>query len=102
MRGEPVINDAVAQDAYDCGLNEVANIINNGSDAPATILAQCPLELRQLYDTADLIISKGQGNYESLDDEPNETFFFLQAKCALVADKLGVNIGDAILERRPR
>jgi damage-control phosphatase, subfamily I len=102
VRGAPVINDAVEQDAYDCGLNEVANIINNGSDAPATILAQCPLELRRLYDTADLIIAKGQGNYESLDEEPNETFFFLQAKCALVADNLGVKVGDAILERRPR
>ena len=49
---------------------------------------------------ADLIISKGQGNYESLEGETGNIFFLLRAKCPLVAKSLGVSVGDCVLKRQ--
>ena len=99
VRGKPIINDATMEDAEKIGLNGVVSVISNGSDAPATILAQCAPQVRQLYDSADMIIAKGQGNYESLSDEAANIFFFLRAKCPVVAVPLKVRVGDAILKK---
>jgi uncharacterized protein with ATP-grasp and redox domains len=100
VREKPVINDVTMDDALAVGMDKVARVISNGSDAPATILSQCSTELQQLFRSADIIISKGQGNYESLEGEPGNIFFLLRAKCPLVAGLLGVSVGDCILKRR--
>ncbi len=99
VRDKPIINDATLEDAEAVGLNDLTTVITNGSDAPATILAQCTPQVRQLYDSADMIIAKGQGNYESLSEESANIFFFLRAKCSIVAAPLNVQVGDAILKR---
>ena len=99
VRDQPVINDVTMADALATGMNKVAGIIPSGSDAPGTILPQCSLELQRYYHSADLIISKGQGNYESLEGETGNLFFFLKAKCELMADILGVKVGDAVLKQ---
>jgi uncharacterized protein with ATP-grasp and redox domains len=98
VRGTPVINDITNDDALAVGMDRIARIVSNGSDAPATILSQCSAELQQLYRSADIIIAKGQGNYESLEDEAGNIFFMLRAKCPLVARSLGVNVGDCVLK----
>ena len=84
VRDKPIINDATAHDALTAGLDRVAGIISNGSGAPATIFSQCSPLVLELYHAADIIIAKGQGNYESLSEEPDNIFFFLKAKCPLV------------------
>jgi uncharacterized protein with ATP-grasp and redox domains len=99
VRERPVINDVTTDDALAVGMDSVAKVISNGSDAPATILSQCSEELQQLFRSADIIIAKGQGNYESLEGEPGNVFFMLRAKCPLVAELLGVNVGDCLLKR---
>ena len=99
VREKPIINDATLEDAIAAGMDKVARIVSSGSDAPATILSQCSTEVLKLYYSADVIIAKGQGNYESLDEEPGNIFFLLKAKCPVVAKLLGVNIGDAILKQ---
>lgn len=99
VRERPIINDATLEDAIVVGMNKVARIVSSGSDAPATILSQCSSDMLKLYNSADVIIAKGQGNYESLDEEPGNIFFFLRAKCQVVAEQLGVNVGDAILKQ---
>ena len=71
-------------------------VISNGYDAPGTILDKCSPEFREYYYGADLIISKGQGNYESLSTEPEKIYFLLMAKCKPVASQFGVNTGDLI------
>ena len=102
VREKPIINDATLNDAIAVGMNKVARIVSSGSDAPATILSQCSSEMLKLYYSADVIIAKGQGNYESLNEEPGNIFFLLRAKCPVVAKLLGVNIGDAILKQHHR
>jgi uncharacterized protein with ATP-grasp and redox domains len=99
VRKRPIINDVTLDDAITVGKDKVARIISSGSDAPATILSQCSSEMLKLYYSADIIIAKGQGNYESLNEELGNIFFLLRAKCPLVADLLGVSVGDAILKQ---
>jgi uncharacterized protein with ATP-grasp and redox domains len=99
VREKPVINDVTIDDARAVGIDKIARVISNGSDAPATILSQCSAELQHLFRTSDIIVAKGQGNYESLEGEEGNIFFMLRAKCPLVAGLLGVNVGDCVLKR---
>lgn len=98
VREVPVINDVVREDALESGLADVAKIISSGSHAPGTILSTCSPEFNQLFKKADLIISKGQGNYEGLSDEKRPVFFMLKAKCHVIAKDLGVNENDIVLK----
>jgi uncharacterized protein with ATP-grasp and redox domains len=100
VREKPVINDVTVDDALAVGMDRVARIVSSGSDAPATILSQCSEELRQLFRSADIIIAKGQGNYESLEGEKGNIFFLLRVKCPLVAGLLGVSLGDCVLKQQ--
>jgi uncharacterized protein with ATP-grasp and redox domains len=85
----PVINDATIEDAEQVKMNNVAEVIATGSDAPGTILNLCSEEFLKIYNNADMIISKGQGNYETLSEEnKKDIFFLLKAKCALIAEHL--------------
>jgi len=98
VRGEPIINDATLEDAQKSGLGEVAEVISSGCDAPGFILKRCSKEFRRHFETADLIISKGQGNRESLSSERRPIFFLLKAKCSVVAEELGVTTGDTVIQ----
>jgi uncharacterized protein with ATP-grasp and redox domains len=102
VRGAPVINDAVARDAVAAGIPEIARLIDNGSDAPGTILADCSNEFRREFESADVIISKGQGNYETLCDEEAPLFFLFKVKCPTVARHCGLAIGTHALIRGSR
>lgn len=97
VRSKPIINDATLQDAHQAGLNEVATVITSGSAAPATILSQCSAEMLDYYRSADLIISKGQGNYESLSDRPENVFFLFKVKCPVIARSSGYDIDSPVL-----
>lgn len=99
VREKPVINDAVCEDALAAGIDEVADIISSGTDAPGTILNLCSERFLKIYQAAELIISKGQGNYEGLSDEPRPIFFLLKAKCPVIARDIGVDVGDIIVSK---
>ncbi|MGD9413030.1 MAG: ARMT1-like domain-containing protein [Desulfobacterales bacterium] len=98
VRGAPVVNDAIYEDAIEAGVDKVALIMSSGTDAPGTILATCSREFRRIYDRSSFIISKGQGNYEALCGEKRPIFFFLKAKCGVIAKDVGVNQGDIVLK----
>ena len=98
VREIPVINDVVIQDAIDSGIDEVAKIVSSGVKAPGTIMNQCNNEFLELFDNADMIISKGQGNYEGLSNIKRSVFFLLKAKCHVIAKDIGVNEDDIILK----
>lgn len=97
VRGKPVINDVTIEDAQLTGINHVCKVITNGYDAPSTLLEYCSNEFIDEFEKADLIISKGQGNFEGLMNEDNyPIFFLLMAKCKPVAELLGTNVGGLI------
>ncbi len=99
VREKPIINDAVYQDAVDAGLDKMAEIVSSGTDAPGTILDLCSEEFVGIFQSADLIISKGQGNYEGLSEEARPVFFLLKAKCSVIAQDIGVPTGSIVLKK---
>lgn len=98
VRDVPVINDVTFQDAIDSGLDEVAKIISSGSSAPGIILELCSGEFRKRFYEADMVIAKGQGNYEGLSDVKRSVFFLLKAKCRVIANDLNVDVNDIVLK----
>ena len=99
VRGKPVINDATMEDAEFAGLTEIVNVIDNGSDAPGTIPEDCSQDFRDCFEKADLVIAKGQGNYETLSEVHKKIFFILKAKCPVIAKDLGCEVGEMILQK---
>lgn len=100
VRGRNVINDVTFKEAEFVGMNEVCKVISNGYEAPSTILERSSDELNEAYKNADLIISKGQGNFEGLVDVAAEKcFFLLMAKCEPIARMLGVEKGSLVIRR---
>jgi uncharacterized protein with ATP-grasp and redox domains len=98
VKGAPILNDAIMQDAEEAGLTSIVRVIDNGSDAPGTITELCSESFIEELGRAELIISKGQANYETLSDVPRNVFFLLKAKCPVIAGHLGVHVGDLVLE----
>jgi uncharacterized protein with ATP-grasp and redox domains len=97
VKGSPVINDVTMEDAETAGLTGLVEVITNGSDGPGTILESCSSAFRERFHRADLIVAKGQANYESLSDIDKDMFFILKAKCPVIARDLGCEIGEMIL-----
>ncbi len=102
VRGYPILNDATMDDAMLAGLDSFARVISNGSDAPGTILEDCSEEFRRVFNNADVIIAKGQGNYESLCDVKRDIFFLLKIKCEYLANHCGFEIGTHTIIRTCR
>ncbi|MBF0252436.1 MAG: DUF89 family protein [Candidatus Omnitrophica bacterium] len=97
VKEKPIINDALYEDAIVSGLDKSADIISSGSDAPGTILSICSKEFIDVYKKADMVISKGQGNYEALFCPGRSVFFLFMAKCPVIAKDVGCEIRDIIL-----
>ncbi|MBU1535933.1 DUF89 family protein [Myxococcota bacterium] len=91
VRDKPIINDATLADARYVGLTELVTTVSSGSVYPGTILSEVSPEFMQHFSDADVIISKGQGNFETLlpGAEPR-LFFLLRVKCDYMADLAGV------------
>ncbi len=99
VKGSPIINDACLVDAQVTGVADLVEVIDNGSDAPGTILAECSEDFKQRFEKADLIIAKGQGNYETLSDVKKDIFFVLKAKCSVIAKHIGCEVGNLVFLR---
>jgi uncharacterized protein with ATP-grasp and redox domains len=99
VKGAPVLNDATMEDAEMTGLTDLVEVVANGSDAPGTILEACSAGFRRHFEQSDLVIAKGQGNYECLNDASKDVFFILMAKCRVIATDLGCDRGQMVLRR---
>lgn len=97
VKGSAVINDAVEADAIDAGIDSIATIINNGTDAPGTLLSLCSEAFIEQFNSADIIIAKGQANFETLNMADREIYFLTQIKCPVIADYYGYQTGDWIV-----
>ncbi len=96
VRDGPIINDVTEEDAEAAGIGKTASITSSGCRAPGTILEWCSSDFLEMFNTAPLIISKGQGNYETLAEQRRPIYFILKAKCNVVSRHLKCNIGDMI------
>ena len=100
VRGKPVLNDVTYSDAELVGLNKLVRVIDNGTDAPGTVLKTCSDEFKTEFEKADLVIAKGQGNYETLNEIDKNIFFLLKAKCPVVANNTGSPLGAMLIFRK--
>jgi len=102
VRKAPIINDVTRADAEAVGLGRLAKLVDIGTEALGVPLSQCSAEFRDLFASADLVISKGQANFETLDEAERPVFHILRAKCEHMASFLSVPLGSAVLVRTPR
>ena len=99
VRGGPVLNDATIEDARVAGIQEICRVIDTGDNAPGVILDRCSDEFLQIFNNSDLIISKGQGNYESLSDMTDKTIAFLtKVKCEIIAQDIGYPLNSHVIK----
>jgi len=99
VKGGPIINDATLEDAVYMGLDGLPNseFLTISNDEVGTGPARSSQTVKKWIREHDLVVSKGQGNYEGL-SEHNGLFFMLMVKCPIIASDLGVEVGDIILE----
>jgi uncharacterized protein with ATP-grasp and redox domains len=88
VKDGPIINDALMEDALCAGLDRYAQIISNGGRFPGTELGECSPQFVEIFWAADLVIAKGQGNFESLSEVDRDVFFLLTIKCPVAADHM--------------
>ncbi len=99
-RGAPVLNDATEKEIIEVGIDKIAKTISNGDDAPSTILHRVSDEFLKIYRSADLIISKGMGNFEGLMNESDpRLFYLLMIKCPVIGEKVGAKNGEFVVKR---
>lgn len=89
VRGKPVVNDSIAEDAYFVGIDEYAEIVENGDGSLGTVLNRTSPEFKAVYKKADVVIAKGQANYECLSEERKTVYFLLMTKCDVIAKDIG-------------
>ena len=82
------------------GVDQAAELVSTGSNAPGTILERCSQQFQRLFDDAELIIAKGQGNYETLSETDRPLTFLLKAKCPVIARDLDCQVGDNVIAVR--
>ncbi|MBC8277679.1 MAG: DUF89 family protein [FCB group bacterium] len=97
VRGKPCINDVLMEDAAAVGITNLVEVIDSGSGIPGTVLEECSPEFVKKFRESDLIIAKGQGNYETLNDSDKNICFLFKIKCPVVAEDTGVPLDDISL-----
>jgi uncharacterized protein with ATP-grasp and redox domains len=96
VRGGPVLNDATYIDALYAGLDKICEVIDNGSDIPGTAIEYCSPDFQKRFWAADMIISKGQGNFETLIGIKRPVYYLFIAKCPLVAQRAGCSVNTPV------
>lgn len=97
VKAGPMINDALMEDARQVGLTDLCEVIDNGGAFIGTPVDLVPEDFRRRMEEADIILGKGQGNYETLDGYPGDVFLILKAKCPIIAKDMGVQYGQVAL-----
>ncbi len=98
VRGRPVLNDATLEDARFVGLDRRVPVLDNGNDAPGTVLSEVRPEVLALFRTADVVVAKGQGNFETLSEAPGNIYFLFQVKCPVIGESAGAGVGRYMLK----
>ncbi|MCD6117259.1 DUF89 family protein [bacterium] len=99
VKSGPIINDVLMEDAEEAGITSLVPVIKTGSSDIGVNFNNASGSFIEAFESADVIISKGHGNFESCEHRSENIYFLLKAKCEVVADALGVNLGDIVFKR---
>lgn len=94
-----VLNDATVEDAVAAGIDEIAEVMDNGTQVTGTILDLCSPEFQTRFRQAELILSKGMGNYETLSTVKGPIFFLMQVKCSVIGVDVGAPLGSIVVKQ---
>ncbi len=97
VKSKPSLNDVMMEDAEQVGLDKICKVIESGSTTPGTVWSETTPEFRRIYHEADIVIVKGQGGYETIENEKGKTFYLLIVKCPHLAISMQRKLGDLIL-----
>lgn len=99
VRGNPIINDVTAKEAREAGIDKLCTVLDSGVPTPGFVYGLANPSAQKAFDTADLILSKGMGNYECMTPQRRHGIcFLLKVKCSVVAASLGRQIGDIVCQ----
>ena len=97
VRGNPIINDVTMKEAREAGFDTLCNLVDSGVNTPGFAYNRATKDAQELFDSVDLVISKGMGNYECMSDSHRKNIcFLLKVKCDVVAASLDTTLGDII------
>jgi uncharacterized protein with ATP-grasp and redox domains len=99
VKTEAVHDDATEEDALACGLGLRATVVDTGSDVPGFVLNTCSARFRARFETARLVIAKGQPNFEALSDAGTRVFSVMRVACPVVGRDIGVQVGDLVVRK---
>ncbi|MBN2860746.1 MAG: DUF89 family protein [Sphaerochaetaceae bacterium] len=100
VRNRPILNDVTLSDAHFAGIDQVADaLVVSSCDSAGAVIGQSGPAMQKAYHEADIIIAKGQGNYEAMSDEEGPVYFFLKVKCPAVSRETGEPVGTYLLKR---
>ena len=97
VRSRPILNDVTLEDARKIGIDKICEVIESGSKIAGTDLTQCTKEFLGLFHGADVVIAKGQGNFETLMDVDRPIYFLFKVKCESIARRCGLTVGSNAL-----
>jgi uncharacterized protein with ATP-grasp and redox domains len=97
VRSAPAINDVIKEDAEFIGIHNAAHILETGAVCAGTVVDKGTEEFKRVYFSSDIIISKGQGNFETLEDRPEDILFIFKVKCDVVAKHVNLDLNSLVL-----
>ncbi len=98
VKSAPILNDATVEDAYEVSMTRLCRVVENGSDKVGTWLEDCSEEFLEAFYSSDVVISKGQANFETLSDVDRDIFFLLVAKCEPIASESGGKVKNFVFK----
>ncbi len=99
VRDVAIINDATVDDALKTGITDYSEVISTGCGIPGAVYKSCSEKFQNIFNNADVVISKGQGNFEALSDTTRGIYFLLKAKCHRIAQALDVEINEYVFKK---
>jgi hypothetical protein len=97
VRSTPAINDVIKEDAEFIGIHKTAQVLETGATCAGTVVDKGTEEFKRVYFSSDIIISKGQGNFETLEDRPEDILFIFKVKCDVVAKHVNLDLNSLVL-----
>lgn len=97
VRSKPILNDITLEDSKNIGIDKICKVIESGSKIGGTDLNKCSKRFLEKFEKSDVVIAKGQGNYETLFDEQRPIYFLFKVKCEPIAEHAGADVGSSII-----